>query len=1305
MSVDVNVDMEEIDELVDKIEAEVAKMEAKKADAKKTMEANQKEPCQKEEPIYPVRFSIKKSSIAYADSIVEHTFPKLQHSTYTLRTLRLGYIYMYYKKDGDDFLKVWCVKEDGEFQQMIVKTEKNNAKYIASATFNLDTQYEAIFGESLPYILAPAHKDVYIGFADVLWTSNIAQKVIDDATFREKIMTKIGVDGWSEKSPDKDTFAIDKLDELVEEYISPDGWRDTFDWAEKETVPKYPDRTTDGDKKMKLENLMKQVPRKGDDVKEHPVKPIGVMLYDNIGLVQDLGSLIKKFRKAHMLYTDDMNHKKLISDFIEAAYKRDFSFQLEKNKVITDRKLKKYHTLTGLAKWGHELFSDDYEEIYGDKDVNSEEFSNRLYKEKAEDKVKLINEEARLFFKKQYKDELQKEAKKLAKKVVESKNDRYIHLSTFLKDSLFTDLGCSFLNYDRSYNFETETCENGDKSAIVSSYQSTQVFASCVEGMMDGLPVEEHIINREHEQWETFLTNEKSSPFIFDVFKWSFENKIDSLATIFNLSELLGIKAKEENNAFKDDVETKEQEKLTKEVEKRLKKSEARIKGIEKRLEIEIEQAKETSYAQTHRELTKVEKAKQLAHEASEQKLKEQLKSEKIKNKRLEAKLKVEKRKLKNMRKSVSHEISQKNTILKEFYKQLDRYPEEVISKNIMQYTLNRTDLNDHFMKGVIQKFERIQNDGKNNISLLSLEFTEEGGKKRVHANPKYLKKVEISRETYLEMFLSEDASDLSNKILHIDDRLSSEKIAVYVIVDDVELLELQNNIDDFEKELKTLATLEKKREEQIERVKQAEKDLANRAILDAEKINDEALNRTTEIETDATKEKERILQNSESRLNSEIDALKDKRATSIFEELQSEKSALVKLEAESLARLKEAENRLDTSLRRWIGGVEVTSNVFVSIFNVINLKAALISFNKINSENSSKERIAAFTNLAGAMIGTAGAIYSITTTVPKLSRFYVPPSTQGLVKAAYYKGMLITQFDRRILLFGAIASTADAITGGMNSWIQFDENNDKSGYINAVATVFLTVSAGIQISAGLGYVLIASSVISVMVVVILALVGLVAMMIADSFKWDEFDKWLTRCFFRMTEEFVIDKKLNNWNRFITKDGEQLKAYHPSLVLEFNDDYVDIKHVKKLNPKNKQAEILGFLMASYNPRLTIDWDYPYLLFQNNVHNRETVINIDVNFPVKIDPDSFRYGIHKRKPKPEAHSLENEVVPREWKVTSSFNYNSFHLKISNVIYTQSEMYLTLSYKVVSKSSSTRYTFYYKIYDNDSTITLD
>jgi hypothetical protein len=490
-----------------------------------------KEPCQKSVPIFPVRYSVKPRENKV--DILKTDFPVLKHSEYVLRLVRTGYIYLYDDEKKGKGLHIWEAKEDGMFQKIVAK--QGSIASISKSVYDKENKHYQLEEKSTPYVLARAKAtEVYVGFSDALWTSDILKKIMADTdNIRTNLMTKIDVDGWDKASPAKETFSMganiendnesysnEFLEEFVEEYKE-DDWSKKFSWSPYQTQ----NPVSQG---KALKSIMDAYPTS-------EVKSIGVMLYDNIGLVVDQGAIMDKYRENLSTYlsNEDNAHKKIISDCVEMFYAKEVSSNNDNSpfdKVI-EEKSKKLEKATYILdnRYGHQRRNaSNYIKKY--KPMKEyETFRSKIFEQDAKDRQRTIKEEKRLEFIAKYKIKVEV----LVKKLMESKEDRWIHLYNYLDPKLPIHLGSSFLNYDINNK--------------VAADLHGQSFALCIRNIM----LDTH--NPEHDLFGHWLSLPAGKDPVWNALTWAYWNKPDTtMGVIDALAKLPLTNASNKNDNLSD---------------------------------------------------------------------------------------------------------------------------------------------------------------------------------------------------------------------------------------------------------------------------------------------------------------------------------------------------------------------------------------------------------------------------------------------------------------------------------------------------------------------------------------------------------------------------------------------------------------------------------------------------------------------------------------------------------------------------------------------------------------------------------
>jgi hypothetical protein len=489
--------------------------------------------CQKSVPIFPTRYSVKIRE--NEEDELKTDYATLQHSEYTLRTLRKGFVYLYDSSIGENGLKIWEVSDDGKFIEILSTTGALVTKSLKNMMNN--SIYKK--GDTHNYILASAKStETYIAYSDTLWNSNIFNKVTGDEDVRKRLMTKIDVLSWDESSPSKDTFHLEELSLLVEEFKD-ENWIHKFLWSEFRTPPPMKDA-------KKLENIMRSSPTCENR------KAMGVMLYDNIGLVREQTNIISLASDAVEKFasSSEFMHGKLISTCIEEIYKLEICKTQKTNdaeefirKEKSDFEFAKKEVREFPAK-ANDFRITEYEtnlfreslikmEKYRGATDTPEDFRARVFKKHSKDRMRSVNEEARQKFLKDYK----KKEEELILRLLEVKNDRWTLLYHYKEPKVATHLGSSFFNYDTN-------------DSLSASFLA-QSFAQCTEGMTYHISEFKGVPNREQALFKTWWDLADENPFL-NALEWGYNSKTDTMATaIAAFAELLD---KSGNTQYNEDL-------------------------------------------------------------------------------------------------------------------------------------------------------------------------------------------------------------------------------------------------------------------------------------------------------------------------------------------------------------------------------------------------------------------------------------------------------------------------------------------------------------------------------------------------------------------------------------------------------------------------------------------------------------------------------------------------------------------------------------------------------------------------------
>lgn len=288
--------------------------------------------CSARIPILPIRYAIvpnadDSSPYRYAASgfKLEAAFPRLQLSSYTLRALRPGYVYVFMKGSEREELVIHEYDGEGHYQELSYTGLEN---YDRKDKYKAGARMGWVWADTCPTTAA----EVWIGYSPHLWTNDMTARISADPTVRRLHMRPLDMAELAsgDKSPSGQPHVLpaDALTQWVEDF-KPRQERLPLEWSSHASKDDLPIGTF-----LAQRNHYRFT---------QPRVPAVVVLNDAEGLCQDLSLSVAAYQhQTRDLMPSEQVHPATSTD--NPAYDaKDFPGAFRQDVEILSAKSQSYH--------------------------------------------------------------------------------------------------------------------------------------------------------------------------------------------------------------------------------------------------------------------------------------------------------------------------------------------------------------------------------------------------------------------------------------------------------------------------------------------------------------------------------------------------------------------------------------------------------------------------------------------------------------------------------------------------------------------------------------------------------------------------------------------------------------------------------------------------------------------------------------------------------------------------------------------------------------------------------------------------
>jgi hypothetical protein len=320
-------------------------------------------------PILPVRYTVLPKTVSAklpgGISGTDVTNIELHEHHYGLRTLREGWLYLFYVKGarGSNYWEAYKVTQDGRLWKQTLPLTTTPTTHPACAQKNIAVPMDLIAIEQPEKCTGR----VYIAFSEITWHSDIFKQYADNETLRNKRMQWIEPARWIKGSKDENGHAVIATEAIIDDVVeympgldpkllepqrllepknaalSDEDGHYKAEWVTKEAT-RYPLHVRQATPASASGSLVKLMNNVGETENGEHQPPMLLALWDGIGNVHELNG----FRNDPASWFDQYVTERALQ--VTAMHNIDTA-----HKVVQSRQEQALNNQESMARQAHEM--------------------------------------------------------------------------------------------------------------------------------------------------------------------------------------------------------------------------------------------------------------------------------------------------------------------------------------------------------------------------------------------------------------------------------------------------------------------------------------------------------------------------------------------------------------------------------------------------------------------------------------------------------------------------------------------------------------------------------------------------------------------------------------------------------------------------------------------------------------------------------------------------------------------------------------------------------------------------------------